>query len=95
MNARPTIPNPVVLLAPLLLFQMLACSDEGDGGETGDTDTGTDTGTEEDTDSWLDEYTMPFDVEPFQWVNVPGGLEQPEVETFAGKVLLVMFFQKW
>jgi hypothetical protein len=84
------------LAGALLLALTLSCGDEasGGGGDAGTGDGGTDTGVE-DTDSWLDEYNMPFDVEPFQWVNVPGGLDQPTAETFAGKVLLVMFFQKW
>jgi hypothetical protein len=91
-----TLPRGGVLLAALLLILGFGCTEEASSGDgdAGSDDGGTDTGLE-DTDSWLDEYNMPFDVEPFQWVNVPGGLDQPTVETFAGKVLLIMFFQKW
>ena len=81
------------LLGWLIASICFGCSgsvDEDQGGGDGGTDTGP-----EDTDSWLDEYNMPFDPEPFQWTNVPGGLEQPTAETFASNVLLIMFFQKW
>jgi hypothetical protein len=81
-------------LIPLLLALVFSCSEEGSGeADAGGGDGGADAG--DDTDSWVDAYNMPFDVEPFQWANVPGGLEQPTAETFASNVLLVMFFQKW
>lgn len=96
MRVTPTIAShlPTMLILPLLALA-LSCSEDGgsDESDAGNGDGGTDTG--EDTDTWVDAYNMPFDVEPFQWANVPGGLEQPTAETFASNVLLVMFFQKW
>lgn len=82
------------------LFITIACqkendSNEGDAGTDGDTDGDTDTDTDSDTDTWVDAYTMPFEIDWFEWANVPDGAETPTVETFAGKVLLMNFFQKW
>jgi hypothetical protein len=87
----------ILALMMALLAVMVSCADDSkDGGSGGDSDSDSDSDTgEEDTDSWIDEYSMPFDVEPFQWANVPGGLEAPTAETFAGRVLLILFFQKW
>ena len=68
-------------------------SDEVDAGPDGSADTDTDSDT--DTDTWAFAYTMPFDIDWFEWANVPDGAQTPTVETFAGKVLLINFFQKW
>ncbi|MBW2276164.1 MAG: hypothetical protein JRF63_01660 [Deltaproteobacteria bacterium] len=86
-----------LLLTALILVPVFSCSEDSGGGSDADTDSDSDSDSDsgQDTDSWLDDYNMPFNPEPFAWENVPGGLDQPTEETLASNVLLVMFFQKW
>ncbi len=86
----------LLLLGAILITgacQKESDSDEVDAGTDGGTDGDTDSDT--DTDTWADAYTMPFEIDWFEWANVPDGAQTPTVETFAGKVLLINFFQKW
>ena len=59
-----------------------AAADSGVTADAGDTDTGAGA-------------QYPFDISGMEWANVPGGLDVPTADVFAGKVVLVLCFQAW
>jgi len=74
------------------LWALAGCADDDDdtGGDAGPVADAGDTDTTDDSGA---EY--PFDITGMEWANVPGGLDVPTADVFAGKVVLVMCFQAW